>query len=399
MTRKISNIGILDLREATEENISDITAIGNVGMILYNRKTAHLLTKLNIGNMGSSVEAPEDAKLVTGQMEITRDVLESITKPMSLVLTGQLFVDPDVEAADLDRCVHELVVTGQIVAPRQLVPVIQSKLKTHTGQIVSYSGNGRLFRGKLVLTSEFVNALDAGTTLVVLGGITLLEALDQDILSEKIASIELTGKAIIREEYSRLFYEKLAPHAQAKVEIIPEGFRYCPEPLILDEDSLRRMTAEKLYCRQFVRVDAGVSAEAFDRAVAALKTNEFVVCSESLKSVVLDKAVVPEMTVLAYASKLIHVEGDETLTGPELEFTDGKIALLVTGELAIDPDVEPELLIGKIEVLDNFGEISGNPRQLGALKTRLRTRKGEMTDSTRESETGEGLSNVGYLKL
>lgn len=399
MGRKITNIGVLDLRDATDETIADITSIGNVGMILYNRNTAHLLTKLNIGNMGASVDAPANAKLVTGQMEITRDVLESVTAPMSLVLTGQLFVEPDLEAADIDRCFGDIIITGQIVAPKHLLPIIQSKLKNQTGQMVAYPRDGRLIRGKAVVTDDFLMSLDKGTVLVVIGGMILLEPVDETLFQERIAGIELTGKAVIREEFRRIFYEKLTSHSQARVEIIPEGFRYCPDPMVLDSDSLLKMKSEKLYCRQFVRLDAAVTAEMFDHAVAALKTNEFVVCSESLKSAVLDKAVVPETTVLTYTGKLIHVEGEDTLTGPELEFTDGKIALLVTGELAIDPNVEPELLIEKIEVLDNFGEVSGNPRQLGALKTKLRTRKGEMTDSTRETEIEEGLSNVGYLKL
>lgn len=399
MGRKITNIGVLDLRAATNESVADITSIGNVGMILYNRETAHLLTKLNIGNMGASVEAPANAKLVTGQMEITRDVLESITEPMALVLTGQLFVQPDLEAADIERCFSDIVITGQIVAPRHLLPVIQSKLKNQTGQMVAYSGEGRLIRGKAEITDDFLMSLDKGTILVIIGGMILLEPVNENLFQERIAGIELTGKAVIREEFRRMFYEKLSSQSQAKVEIIPAGFRYCPDPMILDSDNLRRMKVEKLYCRQFVRLEAGVTADEFDHAVTALKTNEYVICHESLKSVVLDKAVVPEMTVLTYAGKLIHVEGEETLTGPELEFTEGKVALLVAGELAIDPDVKPEWLIEKIEVVDNFGEISGNPRQLGALKARLRTRKGEMTDSTRETEIEEGLSNVGYLKL
>ena len=92
MSRKIGNVGVLDLRKATEESVKNIDQIHNVGLVIYSPETAPLMAGLNIGNMGSSVEVGMEYKLFTGQHELSRDVLEAVNEPMSLVVTGEFVV-------------------------------------------------------------------------------------------------------------------------------------------------------------------------------------------------------------------------------------------------------------------------------------------------------------------
>lgn len=59
MKQKIGNVGLLDLRHATEESIKGIESINNVGVVFYHKENAHLLSSLSIGNIGKSIELPE----------------------------------------------------------------------------------------------------------------------------------------------------------------------------------------------------------------------------------------------------------------------------------------------------------------------------------------------------
>ena len=47
--KALGNVGILDIREATEEALDGVGAIGNVGMILYSPATAGWISRLNGG--------------------------------------------------------------------------------------------------------------------------------------------------------------------------------------------------------------------------------------------------------------------------------------------------------------------------------------------------------------
>ena len=51
----IGNVGILDMRTATEESIDRIAKIGNVGSILCSPETKQYVTKLQIGNADNGI--------------------------------------------------------------------------------------------------------------------------------------------------------------------------------------------------------------------------------------------------------------------------------------------------------------------------------------------------------
>ena len=98
----IGNVGTLDLRNATEESVAGIGRIGNVGMLLYNRETARFIAQLNAGNVGASLEVPGDARLLSGVVTFTPSFFKGQGAPQSYVVAGQLVVEPDVAAEDIE---------------------------------------------------------------------------------------------------------------------------------------------------------------------------------------------------------------------------------------------------------------------------------------------------------
>lgn len=402
MTRRIGNIGTLDIRTASEEAVAEISRIDNVGTILFSQKTAPLLARLNIGNIGSSAEVPEDFALVTGQLELTRDVLggDCPAPAKGFMITGQVYVLPDVEAASLERNLKGLIVTGQVFVPRSLTAAVQSKILNLTGQVISYVDGARFVRGGLNIDNAYLESLPDGSILAVAGKLRLVGEIDDGLFRRKIARLQALGKVLLREEYAESFHRAAAEFGQAKIELIPRGFRYLEEPLTLDDSALRALGSRKIATPEIVTFLADVTPESIRDHLDSLSTKTGVICPLAIRDAIRERLVQPTVPVLTFGDKLLLVEAEETLSQAELDYLEGRLTIVVFGTLTVDADVPATLLLQKLESVDNFGTIAAASPQLGGLKNRLRTRKGALVDLTRPEDDGdEADSNIGVLKL
>jgi len=118
--KTIGTVGVLDLRTATEASVGGIRRIGNVRMVLVAPETTHLLPRINAGNIGGTVEAPAEARLLSGQVVINREYSRHQPEPLHLIVTGQIVVEPQVQAADIEKGLGSLHASGHIFCPEQL---------------------------------------------------------------------------------------------------------------------------------------------------------------------------------------------------------------------------------------------------------------------------------------
>ena len=77
---------------------------------------------------------------------------------------------------------------------------------------------------------------------------------------------------------------------------------------------------------------------------------------------------------------------------------------MVLGELKVDPEIEPQMLAGRLAKVHNLGTIWCTPQQMGAIEARLGLHDGSLRDSTVSEEAGEPgeehqIGNVNYLAL
>ena len=101
-----------------------------------------------------------------------------------------------------------------------------------------------------------------------------------------------------------------------------------------------------------------------------------------------------------YEAELWLVEDESELVPSRFDYLEGRATLVVTGELAISPDVEPRVLAERLAKVHNLGEIYCTREQMGAIQVRLGLSKGELLESTLNFDTEEGgIGNVGYLAL
>ena len=406
--RAFGNIGVLDLLSATEESVAGISQVGNVGVVLYSRENAGLLARVSIGNMGTSIEAPADAKLLRGQTVIDREYFKQQAASVNLVVLGQLVIYPDVPAEEIESGLGELVVAGQLICPEHLMGIVQSKIRDLSGQAVSYTQAGRLTLGDLALDEQSLRVLDDGTELVVVGNLKVPHVLPTDLLEQKIQKIQVLGRIVCHEENAQTLLSRTDDKTgSTSTTIIPAGFELVERPLVLDTDLLGALPVRKLYCTDRVQVDQGVDADALDSGLEALMVKDIVICPETLKGVLYRKCNVLETQAVFYEGEPWLVDDELTLTPSRFEHLEGEATLIVFGEVTVAPDVDPTVLGERLARVDNFGMIRCTPEQMGAIQARLGVSEGELVDSTLVEEVGEEMDegadvmvgNVGYLKL
>jgi len=397
--RKINNIGVLDMRTATEKSIEEIGKIGNVGTLIASPETSHLVSKISIGNIGSTAVITKDYEMFTGKLELTPEYLGKLSKPLYLYITGKLFIRENVTVEDIEKGIGGLIITGKILCPEKLTPIIQSKIVNQTGKLVSYTSDASFISGTCVLNDSFLRSLKPATNLFVDGKLRATGDIDTRLIEERLGSVELSGKAVIDERYSDAIGRRIK--GAPKREIVPQGCIFIEDELVVDSISIKKFHNARLYTDMTIVFRDDVRPEMLQTRIDSIRTSAPIVCREELREPIVNICEGYSPSVLYYSGKHIIVEDEYEIDSSELEFSDSRISIMVMGELRVAADLTPAMILEKIEFIDNYGEITANPKQIGALKNRLRTNKGEITN-TEKAETADdnvSLSNAGYLKL
>ncbi len=395
----IGNVNVLDLRKATAETLADIARIGNVNILLYSRATAPLIRKLNLGNINVSAEVPEEAQVVTGQVIISREYFQERERPVFLAVTGQVLVKPDVAPEDMEKGLEGLVVVGQIVCPEPVLGLVQAKTKQLVGQSTAYPPGGRLITGSLVMDEAFLKGLDEASDLVILGSLRMPRAVSNDLLAQKLGKLHVTGGIRVHEENADAIQAHLSNGAR-KMTVIPAGYALVENPLVLDDMVLEALPASKLFCLERVQVDAATSPDVLDERLAEIVAKDLLLCPAGLRGVLSRKCNILETQTIFYDGELWLVDGADELSASRFEYLTGKATLVVTGVLAIDPDLDPKVLADRLAKVHNQGVINCTREQRGALQARLGLSEGVLEVEEEEEEDGTRLlGNVNHLEL
>ena len=395
----IGNVNVLDLRKVSAETIANIDRIGNVNILIYSRATAPLVPKLNLANVNVSLEAPDEAQAVTGRVIIDRDYFQGREQPVFLVVTGQVLVKPGVNPEDVEKGLGGLAVVGQIMCPEPVQGAVQAKTTQLVGQSIAYPASGRVIMGSLALDEAFLKGLEDESDLVILGSLRVPKAVANDLLSQKLGKLHVTGSIRVHEENAEEIRARLSNGA-AKMTVIPLGFALVEKPLVLDDTVLEALPAPKLFCLEQVEIDAGTSPDVLDQRLAEMVTKRLLLCPAGLKGVMSRKCNLLETEAIFYEGELWLVDGEEQLVASRFEYLSGKATLVVTGMLTIDADLPPKVLADRLAKVHNLGFISCTPEQQGAIQARLGLKEGTLGPPEKEGEEdSRHLGNVNHLVL
>jgi hypothetical protein len=401
--KTIENVAVLDIRSATEESIAGISRISNVAMLLFSRETAPLVTrsKINVVNVAALMEVPADAKFINGQEVFSHDYFKDLSTPLNIVVNGQVRVDPDVPAEDIEKGLGELYINGQILYPEHLAGVVQSKIHRMNGQSQTYAKGDKVAVGRLILDENYLRSLDDSSVLVVIGNLKIPQVLPNDLLGQKLKRVQVIGEIVCREENAQTIFACLDNKTgSVKVTAIPTGFELVEKQLVLDADMLESLPARKLYCTGRIQIDRNVDPAALDKSLEALVVKDMVICPAALKGVISRKCNMLETRAVFYEGELWLVEGESNMLASRFDYLEGKATMVVLGELVIAPDIDSRVLIDRLAKVHNLGVISCTSKQRGAIQALLGLSDGELVSSTpTETVRDNIIGNVAYLKL
>ena len=120
---------------------------------------------------------------MTGQLTFNKDSFNKESEPQNFLVVGQVLIESELSAEDLNTGLGKLGVVGLIICPEHLSGVLQSKTTEITGQIHYYTHTKpQISVGVLNFDENYLNALEDGSELLVVGKLDMHDVLPNGIV-------------------------------------------------------------------------------------------------------------------------------------------------------------------------------------------------------------------------
>ncbi|QKY70755.1 hypothetical protein [Lentibacillus sp. CBA3610] len=402
MSQQIGNIGVLNLVHATEESIKNVERIENAGVVVYSQENAHLLTALNIGNIGNTVEIPQGYRFHNGWLHLNKAYFQSITEPENILVNGLVVIDNDVEADHISSGYLNLMVNGKIYCPSHLAGAANQLMSEgESGDFEIYDGYPPRFEnGEFKLTNSFLQSIEEPLYLVVNGVLSFSKDLNMREFMEKISILEANGVIYAYEEQEEFLYKKIDSLTTAKFKIYPIGFEVINKQLKLNARSIHRFQSKKIYTEKPIIIEADVTREQLAMAIDAIHSSAIIVCHESLEDLIYERCSLLDTEVLPYEYHFIMIDDEEVWSNDQFLALENETNFIVNGKLILDDDVTEATLKKSVAAVDVLGEIELSGRkQKSMLQPLLRLSIGSIRETENDNQSVSYLRNIGELSL
>ena len=93
-----------------------------------------------------------------GSLNVDREFLEGIENQAAFIVNGEIAFKNDIDVNLLKEKLFTVLVNGELICPRRLSGVIQSK-GTINGALTAYSSDYALIQGKIQLNNRFLKTM------------------------------------------------------------------------------------------------------------------------------------------------------------------------------------------------------------------------------------------------
>ncbi len=211
--KRIGNVNMLDLRQATNESVAEIERIGNVNLVIQTQETARYFKQLDVGNVNAVVTVPEGANVrqVMGLAELSARSLEGVAAPVYMVVMGKLLIHPDVTPESISKAIAGISIFGKLVCPEPVMGAIQGKLDKVAGKTVTYPVLDRNELRSFILNENYLHSLDDGTKLTVAGSLEVPEVIPNELIARKLAVLHVCSGGVCHEENQATLQRVMTP--------------------------------------------------------------------------------------------------------------------------------------------------------------------------------------------
>jgi hypothetical protein len=134
------NVGILNLKDITEEELDKMKPIKNVGIIIVPEKFIGKMSTKIKSNVGLTVPYKEGWRLFSGSTEIDAMMLDALDEPIEFIQVGSLRFKDDVTPELVKSKIKAFHNYGSISAPEHIYGAVMAKCMENHG---SLSKNGK----------------------------------------------------------------------------------------------------------------------------------------------------------------------------------------------------------------------------------------------------------------
>lgn len=192
----LQNMGVLDLTGKKSEDLSGITKIQNIGLILAPQSLSDALLKIPQKNVGMTVTLPETTgkiKVFTGQLTLSGEVFANASGNPDdiLAIAGQVVISSPIEKVGYD----EIIIAGQLIAPKKSEAALVGCLTKLTGQVAYYnSDTPRFFVGEESFSKSFFELIEDKMSMALIGEFEIESDVDAALLKQTLNEVILIGK-------------------------------------------------------------------------------------------------------------------------------------------------------------------------------------------------------------
>ncbi|MCO5143006.1 MAG: hypothetical protein M9962_07955 [Oligoflexia bacterium] len=401
MDRVYGNVGVLDIRNTSEEVFKDKIKIGNVGMVLYSKQTSHLLKHISAGNIGSITECEDDVQLIQGKSVLGSESLKDLKSPLRLLVMGKLVIQDNTSIEAFEKGVASLHVSGKILCPSDLLPVVQAKALSLNGKIETYPSGYRLIEKSIRYSKVQLSALEPNSKLAIMGDLGFESDVTPELLKERISSLFVKGKLSAFEGLLSSIQERLHSSSSTLLNMIPNGYEYIADDVFVGTSELLLWSGAKLFFNGSVQFASDVS----DKDIANIETflaSDIVYCRESLLPALVKKCDRFKTKFSLYKERLFLNDGQSEITKAYLTQGKGSVSIINHGVLTFDEKISIEDIGEKVDAIKNFGVLMVDDAIMGAIQEKVKEASGPILSNKNEVDSGDSdkaAGNIGVLKL
>jgi len=378
------NIGFLDMRNASEEALSQVKELTNIGAILLKNTQQHYLTKMKFTNVGEFITLPEDADIQfiahNGDFEIDDHFFTHLEKKVCIVINGKLTIKPLADTSKFNL-IYKIYLNGKGIVSSSMKSQFASITQLN-GDVVYYDPEDTLIDNEFKLTDEAFWGFNPNTVLR-LPTLIALEAIDPIQLKETFKQFKISEAFVATKENMRLLAPLIENFTQLEKHFVPQGYTYYKD-LHLDLASVKLLRSNQLYVAGTLTIDAPKEA---------LLSNPLKIYCHTLK---IDEALVDTIQSMIERADHIKVIAQNTKTNMGVLKINKTMLDSITpiylgnyGKITFEEDVLPEQFNQMITGIDNFGKITSSEALYPYIMTKVKSNYGvikALTDSTEQKK-------------
>lgn len=391
---KITNIGILNIQNASEETLEKCQEISNVGFMIGTDLAFEQIQPCRISDVGMTMQIPVGVPSVFQEDDLVLDddFLNSLPKKTVFLVNGDCLIQTQ-NTQLLQEKIHEMVINGNTYCSTSIKGLL-STLGRFNGRLVAFENGARFFKETLHMNESLLFRLPKKVST------NQLRALDPKLLAslEAFDSIEVMDSCWLERGLFSAWKEKLHLDFSAELQLLEAPIRYYESDETLKASRLDAITEHT------IAVDGTLTI--MGEELASLNGLSAICCKtlRARESVIdaLKPLLMPGTKVETLESNTRINHGKLILSAVQLAEMKNPMRIKNYAGLVFDQSVTPDHVNKGIAQIENYGVIRGPEILMTAIADKTVKNYGKIkpTEVIKvKNEKEYAYENLGYLAL